>query len=94
MEETKVEELEKEAEVFSYKLYHSKAWNPSEDMLVKAYLAGAEPREKRIAELEAQIEEMKCCGNCAKYNSGYGENPCKIGASMICGEWETSIGKF
>lgn len=25
----------------------------------EAYLAGAEPREKRIAELEAQIEEMK-----------------------------------
>ena len=25
----------------------------------------AEPREKRIAELEAQIEKMKCCGNCA-----------------------------
>ena len=24
------------------------------------YLAGAEPREKRIAELEAQIEKMKC----------------------------------
>jgi hypothetical protein len=45
------EELKKEAEVYSYKLYHSKAWNPGEDMLVKAYLAGAEPREKRIAEL-------------------------------------------
>ena len=26
---------------------------------VPAYLAGAEPREKRIAELEAQIEKMK-----------------------------------
>ena len=25
----------------------------------KGYLAGAEPREKRIAELEAQIEKMK-----------------------------------
>ena len=23
-----------------------------------------EPREKRIAELEAQIEKMKCCSNC------------------------------
>jgi hypothetical protein len=47
------EELKQEAKVYSYKLYHSKAWNPGEDMLVKAYLAGAEPREKRIAELEA-----------------------------------------
>lgn len=53
------EELEKEAEVYSYKLYHSKAWNPGEDMLAKAYLAGAEPRERRIQELEAQIEKMK-----------------------------------
>ena len=71
MEETKVEEVEtvESVEDTAYKLYHSKAWNPSEDMLVKAYLAGAEPREKRIAELEAQIEEMKCCGNCAKYNT-------------------------
>ena len=56
---TKNEQLKQEAEVYSYKLYHSKAWNPDEDMLVKAYLAGAEPREKRIAELEAQIEKMK-----------------------------------
>lgn len=29
-------------------------------------LSFAEPREKRIAELEAQIEKMKCCENCAK----------------------------
>ena len=32
----------------------------------EGYIAGAEPREKRIAELEAQIEKMKCCENCAK----------------------------
>ena len=70
-------------------------------LFVHAYITGAEPRENRIAELEkenaeleAQIEEMKCCGNCAKYNSGYGETPCKLFASGICGEWETSIGKF
>ena len=69
-EEITKEELKQEAEVYSYKLYHSKAWNPGEDMLVKSYLAGAEPREKRIAGLEAQIEEMKCwcnCKNCANY---------------------------
>ena len=34
---------------------------------VQSYLAGAEPREKRIAEFEAQIEKMKCCGNCKYY---------------------------
>lgn len=41
-----------------------------------------------------QIEKMKCCGNCAKYKSGYRENPCKLTSSGICGEWETSIGKW
>lgn len=50
--------------------------------------------EKKNAELKAGIEKLKCCGNCAKYNSGYGETPCKLFASGICGEWETSIGKF
>lgn len=38
-----------------------------------AYIASAEPREKRIAELEAQIEEMKCCGNC---ENRYGQEKC------------------
>ena len=33
----------------------------------EAYEAGAEPREKRIEELEVQIEKMKCCGNCKHY---------------------------
>lgn len=42
---------------------------------------------KENTELKDQIEEMKCCGNCAKYNSGYGETPCKLFASGICGEW-------
>ena len=35
---------------------------------VDGYIAGAEPREKRIAELEAQIEKMKCCSNCDNWN--------------------------
>ena len=34
----------------------------------QGYLAGAEPREKRIAELEAQIEKMKVCQNCDNWN--------------------------
>ena len=45
----------------------------------EAYIAGAEPREKRIAELETQIEKMKCCENC-KYNSYWGnELHCNYG---------------
>lgn len=35
----------------------------------EGYLAGAEPREKRIAELEAQIKKMKCCSNCSIINT-------------------------
>ena len=34
------------------------------ERIVKTYMDSAEPREKRIAELETQIEKMKCCGNC------------------------------
>lgn len=58
------EELEKEAEE-----YTEKHWGASLSViraLKQTYLAVAEPREKRIAELEAQIEKMKCCENCGK----------------------------
>lgn len=53
------EELKQEAKIYSYKLYHSKAWNPGEDMLVKAYLAGAEPREKQIQIDAEQIRALQ-----------------------------------
>ena len=61
------EELEKEATEYAQKL-GAKDFiaKPKEIVAYFGYLAGAEPREKRIAELEAQIEKMKCCGNCAK----------------------------
>ena len=59
MEKTKVEELKQEAEIYSYRLYHSKAWNPGEDMLVKAYLASAEPREKQIQIDAEQIRALQ-----------------------------------
>ena len=32
----------------------------------EAFIKGYELSEKQIAELEQQIEKMKCCGNCAK----------------------------
>jgi ATP-dependent 26S proteasome regulatory subunit len=55
------EELKKEAEEYSKK---ATAWLEDREPLSQedikiAYLAGAEPREKQIAELEAQIEKMK-----------------------------------
>ena len=46
---------------------------------------------KRIAELEAQIEKMKCCGNCihcyeGAYHNGY---RCKDHArESVCDSWE------
>ena len=53
-------ELEKEAEEFTDS--KKSFWRQGRtciDSVKQAYLAGAEPREKRIAELEAQIEKMK-----------------------------------
>ena len=34
------------------------------DEVTDFMLEFAEPRERKIKELEAQIEKMKCCGNC------------------------------
>lgn len=59
-----------------------------------------EPREKKIAELEAQIEKMKCCGNC-KYSNQDGVYTivCKVGGvdktdyieiddNQVCDKWK------
>ena len=64
--------------------------------LQQAYLAGAEPREKRIADLEAQIEKMKCCQNCKHCNEiiSYkvlgGKEISKIcsDGNYVCDKWE------
>ena len=64
------EELEKEAEKNILNLKNNsikvsgKPFQINNGDYIQGYLDGAEPREKRIAELEAQIEKMKCCGNC------------------------------
>lgn len=69
--------FEKEAEEYVRKIQHDVInWGGTEPeerfyneiKFKQAYLAGAEPREKRIAEIEAQIEKMKCCENCADYD--------------------------
>lgn len=48
------EELKKEAEQYSFYQIEQQL-----KKIQKAYLAGAEPREKRIAELEAQIKQLE-----------------------------------
>ena len=62
---------------YSFNEFHSKK-------AIQIYLAEAEPREKRIAELEAQIEKMKNCKNCANYMIS-GKCPCfleRVGAKI------------
>ena len=43
----------------------------TERKLLQIWLDCAEPREKRIAELEQQIEKMKCCFNCKHSRTDY-----------------------
>lgn len=54
-----------------------------------------EPREKRIAELEALIEKMKCCENCQHhYFNNYDVISCaeeKDVTNKKCKFWELSI---
>ena len=56
------------------------------------YIDGAGPREKRIAELEGQIEKMKCCYNCSKWYDGECEESPKsktfFCADFKCDNWE------
>ena len=59
------EELEKEAEEYSFRFTLDKPWVCEVERkqimahFEKGYLAGAEPREKRIEELEAENEQIK-----------------------------------
>jgi len=63
------EELEKEAEewvISNTEIYDDKFGieREEEPKAKEAYLASAESREKRIAELKAQIKKMQNCRNC------------------------------
>ena len=59
-------------------------------VVLQSYLASAEPREKRIEELEAQIEKMKCCGNCKHFDFNE-PNYCHKGVyrerQYVCSKW-------
>jgi hypothetical protein len=62
------EELEKEAEAEADKVIIGSGMDRTsvihlKHLLVTMYIQGA---TKVTKELEAQIEKMKCCGNCAK----------------------------
>ncbi len=87
------EELEKEAQEIYQKT--DKEFMDCQDegeIFNLGYLAGAEPREKRIAELEAQIEKMKLCANCRHCGvSGWCNKLNRYlldKANQCCGNWE------
>ena len=85
------EELEKEA-IAKYKTGSYSQLHPDHYAFIHGYLAGAEPREKRIEELEQQIEKLKCCYNCSKWNDGECEESPKsktfFCADFKCDKWE------
>jgi hypothetical protein len=60
--------------------------------ILRAFEMGKQTREKRIAELEAQIEKMKCCYNCSKWYYGECEESPKsktfFCADFKCDNWE------
>ena len=71
------EELEKEAEELIQRVEIANSMNclmqltPDRKQIGEMLVMFAEPREKRIAELEAQIEKMKCCYNCKHSRTEY-----------------------
>ena len=66
------------------------------DRYKQAILRMFEEKDKRIAELEAQVEKMKCCGNCKNSeNGGMGfvciiDGFCSVEPSEKCDKWEAS----
>ncbi len=65
------EELEEEAYQYDKEHLRDNGTRWYHNVTIReAYLAGAKPREKRIAELEAQIEKMKCCEICRHHKWG------------------------
>jgi len=71
------DELKKEAEEYArewlyhvkdLELHHKEDYKPEYIRIKEAYLAGAEPREKRIAELEHQLIHRNCL-DCSNHSS-------------------------
>ncbi len=70
VELNRIEELEKDKQYFSDSL----------DKQIEATLK----LDKENAELKAQIEKMKCCQNCRKFNNLSYDCTC----AEVCNEWE------
>jgi len=91
-----IEELEKEAEErYKEHLADPNYYESSEEeSYLRGFQEGVEPREKRIAELEAQIEKMKCCSNC-KFRNEFDDADVKsercIGCCPENDNWEFGL---
>lgn len=95
------EQLEKEAEEKGREWERSVLPKCEEDYVPyaphypysKGYIAAAEPREKRIAELEEKIEKMMCCSNCKNCRRKFikknvFEHTCKVEHCKNYDKWE------
>ena len=52
------------------------------------------PLQNQVKELEAQIEKMKCCYNCSKWNDGQCSdvpNSVYCCADFVCDKWEITV---
>ncbi len=60
--------------------------------ILRAFEMGKQTSDKKIRELEQQIEKMKCCYNCSKWYDGECEESPKsktfFCADFKCDNWE------
>lgn len=97
------EELDKEAEEYVSK-YQGWGWTPHKgsavyNAMLNSYIDSAEPREKRITELEAQIEKLidfvlskiECCDVCPITDTCINsEGTCPYASILVKGEKEVT----
>lgn len=90
-------ELEKKAKEYADKHYDDTdeygAWFSDVEMLRRAYIAGAKELQKENEQLKAQIEKMKCCGNCKHKNERYQVNGICDSCFVDDDKWELKESK-
>ena len=88
----KEEELKKEAKQSYLDNTAEMQWDAEGEFdYTRGYINAAEPREKRIAELEKENEKMKCCEICAYGGNDFGvcysDKPCKNKNKWELAKW-------
>lgn len=53
-----------------------------------AYAVVKEPKDKIIEELQAQIEQMKCCANCKHEYYSFGDEMCDSKVCVNYSDWQ------